>query len=391
MTARGWSFLLAAGLFYLFANQTQVGWVYVLSALLAVLVLVAWLLNRAVFRRLHATRTLTPAELREGDSVAITLTLSAASLPQLRAIEICPLADPQGEQQTLRLYLPLLRGSTTFQYSVEVYRRGLHLFPPQLWQTRAPFGFFQRTRSVAVAGTNAVLVLPYLTPLTTLALLDSQPNATQQSVRSGVGTEVIGVRPYRTGDSPRHIHWRSVARTGVLVSREFADETQPALTLVLDRSAPYDNALHKHTPFEMGVRVATSVLDYALQRRISAFISADSTAMAYPMGALTWDAAQQYLARVPVQTDLTLAAHLVRLSVQAMAFVVVAWPTPEVLGPLLALHTRGIRLQVALMDAASFPLAVAAPSVASLAGSLRARGVACVIVRHDEAWPAGLG
>jgi uncharacterized protein (DUF58 family) len=39
--------------------------------------------------------------------------------------------------------------------------------------------------------------------------------------RAGAGTELFGVREYRPGDSLRRIHWRSSARHGELVVREF--------------------------------------------------------------------------------------------------------------------------------------------------------------------------
>lgn len=393
MTARGRSFLLAALLFYLFANQTQVGWVYVLSALMAVLVGVAWVYSRGILRGAQAARSIEHGEWHEGDTLTITLRLQAANLPQLRVLETCPLADPESDLHALRLYVPLLRGSTDFAYSADLYRRGEVDFPAQTWQTRAPFGFFRRTRLVTASGISRMLVLPHVKPLTTLALLDRQPNATERNPRAGLGTEVMGVRDYRNGDSPRHIHWRSVARRGTLVSREFADESQPALMLVLDRSAPYDNLRHKHTPFEMAVKVAASVLDYALRRRMAAFISADSRDQSHPMAALTWDAAQQYLARVPALADTSLADHLARLPLQAMAFVVVSWPTAAIIEPLLALHARGIQLQVALIDAATFPIAAMdrpVPSVEALRSPLQARGILCSVVAHGMDWPDAL-
>jgi uncharacterized protein (DUF58 family) len=39
--------------------------------------------------------------------------------------------------------------------------------------------------------------------------------------RAGSGTELFGVREYRPGDSLRRIHWRSTARHGELVVREY--------------------------------------------------------------------------------------------------------------------------------------------------------------------------
>lgn len=45
-TARTFTVLIAASLIYLFANQTQVGWMYVMAALLTGMMPAAWAVNR---------------------------------------------------------------------------------------------------------------------------------------------------------------------------------------------------------------------------------------------------------------------------------------------------------------------------------------------------------
>ena len=52
--------------------------------------------------------------------------------------------------------------------------------------------------------------------------------------RSGAGSELFGVREYRTGDSLRRIHWRSSARRGQLVVREYEPPGVQTLLLLLD-------------------------------------------------------------------------------------------------------------------------------------------------------------
>ena len=85
------------------------------------------------------------------------------------------------------------------------------------------------------------------------------------------------------------------------MSKEFAEETQPGLSLVLDRYLPPDSAPHpKHNPFEWSVKAAVSVADYAHTRGYPLYIHADADDIAPPYGALTWDALMQYTARVTV-------------------------------------------------------------------------------------------
>jgi uncharacterized protein (DUF58 family) len=46
--------------------------------------------------------------------------------------------------------------------------------------------------------------------------------------------EFHGLRPYRPGDSPRHLHWRTTARRGKLMVREYEDWPNDDLTVVLE-------------------------------------------------------------------------------------------------------------------------------------------------------------
>jgi uncharacterized protein (DUF58 family) len=53
--------------------------------------------------------------------------------------------------------------------------------------------------------------------------------------------EFHGLRSYQSGDSPRLIHWRTSARRGELMVREFEDEPSDNLILVLDPTLPAES------------------------------------------------------------------------------------------------------------------------------------------------------
>jgi len=395
MTSRSYAFLIAAFVFYSFANQTQVGWLYVIAALLVGVVLAGYILNRLTLRGITAERTLHhPDEnnLHEGDDVRISLQVHnqhALPVAHLEITETCPLAEAGSMAAESRIFVPLLPERVTFQYETTIYRRGLHRFPPLKLASRAPFGFFRREREISLE--TPTLIYPQVRKLEHFALLDKQPAAELTIPRAGLGSEVIGVRPYRPGDSPRHIHWRSMARRGQLVSKEFAEESQPGVTLVLDRYQPLDPIpTTKHTPFEMAVKCAVSMADYALRQNYPLYLAADDADMALPQGALVWDVLMQYLARVQPRSAASLADVLNYQPMQQFVAVAVCWPDAAALEAIFALKQRGYRVFVALPDTPTYPID-STPLAQPIAEALTSADIDVRVIPYGADWSVELG
>ncbi|MEO1165005.1 MAG: DUF58 domain-containing protein [Chloroflexota bacterium] len=388
-TARFYSFLVAAFLFWTFANQTQIGWLYVVSAVLGGALFAAWLLNRGVLKKLNAQRELsvrTGEALHEGDDLAITLTIeNSGQLPaaHLALIETNPLADPNSDAHEAGMFVPLLPNKAQFTYHVDVYRRGVHHFPDMQTRSRAPFGFYERQSTLAVP--TDVLVYPEVLKLTRLALLDEQPAAELTNPNAGMGSEVIGVRPYRPGDSPRHIHWRSVARRGNLVSKEFAQETRPGVTVVLDRYVPHPVPESKHQPFEIAIKCAVSIAEYAMRNGYPVHIVADQDDMASPQGALVWDALMQYTARVTPTDSNTLADVLGHYPMQQYVAIAVSTPDDSLLEAIVALKHRGYNVLVVIPDPASYPID-SDLSADGFVGALERQNIVTRLIKHGDDW-----
>ncbi len=389
-TARFWIFLIASFIFWFFANQTQVGWLYIVSAILGGIVIAAWLLNRGTLSRLSGKRQLlldNDDDLHEGDDIRIRLSLkNTGQLPasHLALIEECPLAPPDSEEQELRMFIPMLPASLEFDYETIVHRRGLHHFPPMKVTSRAPFGFYERKGERKVE--TSVLVYPELRKLTRLSLLDEQPAAELTNPKAGMGSEVIGVRPYRPGDSPRHIHWRSVARHGQLVSKEFAQETQPGVSVVLDRYCPLSPLPEtKHQPFEIAIKAALSIADYAMRQGYPVYLSADNSDMAVPQGAIVRDSLMQYMARVPQSAESNLSDVLNYQAMQQFVAIVMAWVDETIVETLMSMKHRGYNMLVIIPDPATFPID-SDVSADTLAGALDRNGISYRIIKHSDDW-----
>ncbi len=128
-----------------------------------------------------------------------------------------------------------------------------------------PFGLFRALRKSPVE--DSILVLPKRYSIPSLDL----PGRTQYqrggvAMASSVGEseEFVALRDYRAGDPMRHIHWKSWAKAGRPIVKEFQDEFFVRHALILDTFAP---TVHSEV-FEEAVSVAASFA-YTIQTQDS--------------------------------------------------------------------------------------------------------------------------
>jgi uncharacterized protein (DUF58 family) len=123
---------------------------------------------------------------------------------------------------------------------------------------------------VRVAMPQSVLVLPRRYPLPAFSLPGSrkhQPGGVALSSSVGAAEEFVSLREYRPGDPLRHIHWRSWARLGRPIVREFQDESFPRHALILDtfataaQSEAFEEAVSVAASFACTVDTQESLLD----------------------------------------------------------------------------------------------------------------------------------
>jgi len=96
-------------------------------------------------------------------------------------------------------------------------------------------GMFRSSRPSPDA--EVALVLPRFTSLAGRPQT-RELEASVAAPRAGSGTELFGVREYRPGDSLRRIHWRSSARHGELVVREYEPPGVQTLGIFCDPNPP---------------------------------------------------------------------------------------------------------------------------------------------------------
>ncbi len=143
------------------------------------------------------------------------------------------------------------------------WRRGVFGSGPVTLTTGAPFGFLRSTRTIDVP--SDLVVVPRWVEVKSFPILEpsSYPaDVLHERARTGAGEEFIGVRDYRPGDPRRAVHWRSTARAGHLVVREFEEEVASRVSLVI---AGRDVGTPPESAYETLVTAAASIGIYALQ------------------------------------------------------------------------------------------------------------------------------
>ncbi|MDP4715907.1 MAG: DUF58 domain-containing protein, partial [Candidatus Nanopelagicales bacterium] len=112
---------------------------------------------------------------------------------------------------------------------IPTQRRGPVSLGPWSLERVDPWGLLRRR--VGEAEGVAVLVIPRVRPVS-LATLPSALADFGGSAEMGT-TTFATLREYVVGDELRHVHWRSSAKTGTLMMRQYIDVTRPRITLVL--------------------------------------------------------------------------------------------------------------------------------------------------------------
>jgi len=216
----------------LFADLPSQAWMLT-GAVLAVLAMLDLLLLRA-WRSPEIVREL-PDTLAIGIEREVTLILEQGA--QAGHVRVFDLYPGGWEAQGLPQALQLVRDTkNSIRYRLRPTARGRFMFAGVQLLVRSPLRLWQQSRVVGAA--QHVEVFPNFAPLTRMALLSAEQatNLIGAHVRRrrGEGTDFKQLREYRVGDSLRQIDWKATARVRKPISREYQDERNQQVVLMLD-------------------------------------------------------------------------------------------------------------------------------------------------------------
>lgn len=155
---------------------------------------------------------------------------------------------------------PLPVGKNQASFSIKMtlmpLKRGYVHFTSMTFACPDPFGLFNALYTIDLP--ESLLVLPKRYPVGEISLSGTkkyQRGGVHLAMSVGDTEEFVSLREYRPGDPLRHIHWKSWAKIGKPVVKEFQDEFFVRHALILDTFTE-QKALDES--FEAAVSVAAS-------------------------------------------------------------------------------------------------------------------------------------
>jgi uncharacterized protein (DUF58 family) len=261
-TARGWQALVIGLLVLFVARMIGTTQFHQLAYALLALPLAALILGWSSSRGLRFSRVLPPGvRITAGCPAVIKLLLVNRSRFGSSSVSVADrLPEPRDfEAPSLGGY-----GETTIEASLAFARRGVYELGPAEVGVTDPFGLLRFVRRFEER--TEVVVYPEIHDLYGFPLSGGNVEVGARGSRGQRGDEFASLREYRHGDDRRHIHWKSVARTGELYVKEFALEAPRRYTVALDLRR--EGLRVSEAEVDDAVSAAASVLTHLLRKRL---------------------------------------------------------------------------------------------------------------------------
>jgi uncharacterized protein (DUF58 family) len=237
-----WVALLLIGLYQ------QSNMVLLIAGFAAGPVVASVLVSAAMLRGLRVQRR-TPPYVFAGEPLLLDYTLEnsrrwTAALAMNVEDELDPVdrATPGASRLAPQVTFPRVpsQGRERIRWQMPSPARGRYRFALLDMVTRAPFGLLERRMTLTMPG--EVIIYPRVGHLTRrwhrLRREATETKRGRRHDRTAQQQEYHGLRDYRPGDSPRWIHWRTTARIGQPMVKEFEQQNEQDVAVLLDPWLP---------------------------------------------------------------------------------------------------------------------------------------------------------
>ena len=284
LTHEGWYFLIVLTFIVVAGSMRQINLMLVMAGMMVGAIYFNWHFARSMLRRLQIRRRL-PDQIGAGDTLVVELEVASPHrctalliTDAIRRVESPGhkasassgnMARAESDAKGIVALPQVAPGrAARGEYRVTFDERGRYEFGPFWAVTRHPFGLV--ARSVRVRRSSKLLVLPRLGRLTNrwARLAQSVDYGSQQAAGRQRPTdgEFYGLRDWQPGDSRRLIHWRTSARRGGLMVRQFEQPRSENLTLLVELWQPDEPTPADRERVELAIRFAATATVEACRR-----------------------------------------------------------------------------------------------------------------------------
>jgi uncharacterized protein (DUF58 family) len=208
---------------------------YLLLGWLLSFIVASGVLSEQTLRQLTVERR-PPPRIHAGEPFLMEVVIKNAKVK--RASYSIEVEDLQGttpiDKRCYFLKIPEAKSQRT-SYRHTFVRRGLYTLTGYRLATKFPFALFRKSKDVEAP--LEIVVYP-----TRVAVPRPPPRSSTRgdaiADKLGRRGEFFGLRERRVGDDRRDIHWKSSARTGRLLVREYEDELARRVVIAVDNALP---------------------------------------------------------------------------------------------------------------------------------------------------------
>ena len=274
---------------------------YVLVAVLAATLAFSLFASRSILSRVDQA-LFYPERASVGEEVCFDLTiLNRRRFFPVLSLTATLIEQPSWSRRMMRVeqgYLPLLPRRTEARVCTKrsFTHRGVYRLCAFRLETRSPFGFFEHRRLIPVEA--EMWVHPVNCPVTALEEILPRLQGGEESQRKGSGGDLYALRDSQGGDPHHYVDWKATARTGRLMVREFTNEDQWQVTILLDWTDEVKEG-GEHF-YEMGIIIAASLADYLSRRGAQIQLVTPRRAISFGSGPAHVLAILDLLAELPV-------------------------------------------------------------------------------------------
>ncbi len=242
LTLTGWCLIVVSLGIGVAAYNTASNILFLTLSLLLSSLVLSGILSWINFRKLKWALQ-APTHLKAGEvGMAEVDLVNGKSLFPSMAICFRVESDMANVKERLYMHQSLSGGdSCKLEWTFVPQQRGCYQLRLSGVQSQFPFGFLQKT--ISSDSETSVLVWPAQIDYTFQATPGGQRiSAGASRKHSGLGSDLLNIRPYERGDAPRLVHWKATARMRRLMIRQLAQEGESGYHLQMDPDASQWNA-----------------------------------------------------------------------------------------------------------------------------------------------------